>query len=113
MRGENFVYFATISGFFIGIIFAILNNLSFFNFLFATFLITAIFYLISLATVAFFIKFVNIRQIVFFNKNQVDEILDMQIKDLEKCEDFIIESFNFIKKIEEEELKIIKEHKNV
>ena len=113
MKGENFIYFATISGFFIGIIFAILNNLDFFNFLFATFLITAVFYAVSLGSVSFFIKFLNVKQVVFFNKNQVDEILDVQIKDLEKCENFIIQSYNFIKQIEEEELKIIKKNKNV
>ena len=113
MRGENFIYFASVSGFFIGIIFSILKGLDFFDFLFATFLVTAIFYLVSLAGVSFFIKFLNIRQIAFFNKHQVDEILDVQIKELEKCEDFIIQSYDFIKKIEEEELEIIRKSRNV
>ncbi len=113
MRGENFIYFATISGFFIGIIFSILNNFGFFNFLFATFLTTAVFYIIALASVSFFIKFLNIRQIVYFDKKQIDEILDVQIKSLEKNEDYINENYEFIKLIEEEELQIIRKKKNV
>ncbi len=113
MRGENFIYFASVSGFFIGIIFSILKDFDFFDFLFATFLITTLFYVVSLASVSFFIKYLNIKQIVFFNKHQVDEILDVQIKELEKCEDFIIQSYDFIKKIEEEELEIIRKKKNV
>jgi len=113
MRGENFIYFSTISGFFIGIIFSILKGLDVFNFLFATFLVTAIFYIVSLGSVSFFIKFLNIRQIIYFNKYEVDEILDVQIKSLENSEDFIMENYNFIKKIEEEELEIIKKSKHV
>ena len=113
MRGENFIYFASVSGFFIGIIFSILKGFDFFDFLMATFLVTAIFYLVSLASVSFFVKYLNIKQIVFFNKHQVDEILDVQIKELEKCEDFIIQSYDFIKKIEEEELEIIRKSRNV
>ena len=112
MRGENFIYFSVISGFFIGIIFSILKGFDVFEFLFATFTITAIFYVVALASVSFFIKFLDIKQIIFFNKHEIDEILDMQIKSLEKKEDFIMESYEFIKQIEEEELKIIKKLKN-
>jgi len=112
MRGENFIYFSVISGFFIGIIFSILKGLDVFEFLMATFLITAVFYLISLASVSFFIKFLNIKQIVYFNKYEMDEILDMQIKNLEKNENYIMENYEFIKKIEEEELEIIRKNKN-
>lgn len=112
MRGENFIYFAIISGFFIGVIFSILKGFDVFDFLFATFLIMALFYIISLASVSFFIKFLDIRQIVFFDKKEVDEILDMQIKTLEKNEEFIMENYEFIKEIEEEELKIIRKIKN-
>ena len=113
MRGENFIYFSVISGFFIGIIFSILKELDVFDFLFATFLITALFYLVSLASVSFFVKFLDIKQIVFLNKQEIDEILDIQIKTLEKKEDFIMESYEFIKQIEEEELEIIRKLKNV
>ncbi len=108
MRGENFIFFLASSGFFVGIIFSILHNLDFDEFLYATFMITAVFYLLGLATVTFFIKFLDIKRIIYFNKHEIDEILDVQIKELEKKEDFILESYEFIKKIEEEEIKIAK-----
>jgi len=108
MRGENFIFFLASSGFFVGIIFSILHNLDFDKFLYATLLITALFYLLGLATVTFFIKFLDIKRIIYFNKHEIDEILDIQIKELEKKEDFILESYEFIKKIEEEEIKIAK-----
>jgi len=108
MRGENFIFFLASSGFFVGIIFSILHNLDFDEFLYATLLITALFYLLGLATVTFFIKFLDIKKIIYFNKHEIDEILDIQIKELEKKEDFILESYEFIKKIEEEEIKIAK-----
>jgi len=108
MRGENFIFFLASSGFFVGIIFSILHNLDFDKFLYATFMITALFYLLGLATVTFFIKFLDIKRIIYFNKHEIDEILDIQIKELEKKEDFILESYEFIKKIEEEEIKIAK-----
>jgi len=108
MRGENFIFFLASSGFFIGIIFSILHNLSFQEFLYATFLITAVFYLLGLGSVTFFIKYVDIKKIMYFNKHEIDDILDVQIKELEKKEDFILESYEFIKKIEEEEINIAK-----
>ena len=112
MRGENFIYFATVSGFFIGIIFSILKDLGVFDFLFATFLITALFYLISLGTVSFFIKFLDIKKIIFFDKYSLDEVLDVQIKELEKREDFIYQNYQFLKEIEKEELDFIRKRKN-
>jgi len=108
MRGENFIFFLASSGFFIGIIFSILHNLDFQEFLYATILITAVFYLLGLASVTFFIKFLDIKKIIYFNKHEIDQILDVQIKELEKKEDFILESYEFIKQIEEEELKLLK-----
>ncbi len=111
MRGENFIYFATVSGFFIGVIFSILNELSIDSFLFATIMITLVFYLVALSSVAFYIKYVDVKKVVYLNKKEIDTILDSQIKELEKKEDFIIESYEFIKKIEQEELEIFKKSK--
>ena len=112
MRGENFIYFSIVSGFFIGVIFAILKDFDIFHFVFTVFLITAIFYIIALGSVSFFVKYLDVRQIVFFNKLEIDEVLDIQIKELEKKEEFIYESYEFIKKIEEEEIKFLKKRKN-
>jgi len=108
MRGENFIFFLASSGFFIGIIFSVLHNLDFEQFLYATVLITAVFYLLGLASVTFFIKFLDIKKIIYFNKHEIDQILDVQIKELEKKEDFILESYEFIKQVEEEEVKLLK-----
>ena len=113
MRGENFIYFAVVSGFFIGVIYAIFRGFEVFYFLFTVFLITALFYLIALGAVAFFVKYLDIREIVFFDKMEIDEVLDVQIKELEKREEFIYKSYEFIKQIEEEEIKFIKKKKNV
>ena len=113
MREENFIYFSVVSGFFMGIIYAILKGFDFIHFLFAVFLITALFYIISLAAVSSFIKYLNIKQIVFFDKAEIDGVLDVQIKELEKRERLIYESYEFIKKIEEEEMEFIKKKKNV
>jgi L-asparagine transporter-like permease len=111
MRGENFIYFATVSGFFIGVIFSILKEFDVIDFIFATIIITLLFYLVALGSVALFIKFLDIRQFIFFNKQEIDSILDSQIKELEKKEDFIFESYKFIKAIEEEELEYLRKNK--
>jgi len=113
MRGENFIYFSVVSGFFMGIVYSILKGFDFFYFLFAVFLITSLFYLISLAAVSFFLKYLDIKKIVFFDKIEIDSVLDVQIKELEKREEFIYESYEFIKKIEEEEMEFLKKKKNV
>ena len=112
MKGLNFIYFATSSGFFIGIIYSIWKGLDFFYFLFTTFLLTAIFFLIAQASVAFFIKYLDVKNIVFFDKKSIDEILNVQIKELEKNEEFIYENYEFIKEVEREELEIIKKRIN-
>jgi len=108
MRGENFIFFLASSGFFIGIVFSILHDLDFQNFIYATVLITVVFYLLGLAGVTFFIKYLDIKKIMYLDKHEIDTILDVQIKELEKKEDFIHESYEFIKRIEEEEIQILK-----
>ena len=111
MRSENFIYFATVSGFFIGIIFSILKNLNFEEFIYMTLLTTLIFYLIALATISLYIKYVDPKKIVFFNKSELDNVIDVQISEMEKKEDFILDSFEFIRQIEKEELEMIKKNK--
>ena len=111
MSGENFIYFGAVSGFFVGIVFGVLKGFEPFDFLVVTLLMSGIFYLISLASVTFFTKYVDIKQMVYFNKHEIDAILENQIKELEKKEDFILESYEFIKKIEQEELDLIKSKK--
>jgi len=111
MRAENFIYFATVSGFFIGISFSILKSFDAVEFISATFMVTALFYLVALGSVAFYIKYIDVKQVIYLDKKEVDHILDIQIAELEKREDFILESYEFIKKIEEEELEYLKKTK--
>ena len=108
MRGENFIFFLASSGFFIGIIFSILHDFDVDKFIFVTLLITSLFYLLGLGSVTFFIKYLDLKKMIFFDKEGIDQILDIQIKELEKKEDFILESYEFIKQIEKEELQILK-----
>jgi hypothetical protein len=111
MRGENFIYFSVVSGFFAGLIFALFKSHGVFEFLIEIALITMIFYLIALASVALFLKNIDIKRIIFFNKAEAEEILDVQIKELEKKENFILESYEFIKQIEQEEMEIIRKNR--
>jgi hypothetical protein len=108
MRAENFIYFSTVSGFFISIIFGILKDFDAFNFFWFVVIVTSIFYIVSLASIAFFIKYTSFSKFILFNKYEVEEIVDSQIKELEKKENFIYENYDFLKKIEEEELKFLK-----
>jgi ABC-type sugar transport system permease subunit len=108
MRAENFIYFSTVSGFFISIVFGILKDFDVFHFLGFVFTITFLFYIISLASSAFFIKYSKTSKFIMFNKYDVEKIVNSQIKELEKKENFIYENYEFLKKLEEEELKILK-----
>jgi hypothetical protein len=112
MRAENFIYFSTVSGFFISVIFGILKDFDAFDFLWFVIIITSIFYILSLGSIAFFVKYSSVSKFILFNKYEIEQIANTQIKELEKKEDFIYENYEFIKKFEEEELKIIK-NKNV
>ncbi len=104
MRGENFIYFLSVSGFFLGIIFGILKELDIKAFLYSIFLLTALFYIVGLGVVTFFIKYLDIKKIIYLDKKEIDSILDIQIKELEKKEDFIYESYEFIKKIKNDRI---------
>jgi len=108
MRAENFIYFATVSGFFISILFGIIKDFDAFNLLFAVVFITSLFYIVALASISFFIKYTTFKQNVFFNKEEVEMVVDTQIKELEKKENFIYENYKFLKKFEAEEYKILK-----
>ncbi|WP_024791729.1 hypothetical protein [Lebetimonas sp. JS138] len=108
MKAENFIYFSTVSGFFISIIFGILKGFDAFNFLWFVIITTSAFYILSLASVSFFIKYTMLSKYIIFNKNEIEKIVNSQIKELEKKEDIIYENYKFLKKFEEEELKILK-----
>ncbi len=112
MRAENFVYFATVSGFFIGMMFSVINDFSIWQSIFATIIITLLFYIIALGSVAFYIKFYDIKKQLFLNVKEIEEVIDVQINELEKYEDFIFESYKFIEEVEKEELELLRKNKS-
>jgi hypothetical protein len=88
MLGENFVYFITVQGFFVGIIFGILKSLDAEGLIIYTFFITAFFYLFSHIIVAFYFKTINGR-VYFFPKELHEKDLDMFIIEINKKEKLI------------------------
>jgi len=64
MLGENFVYFFTVQGFFIGIIFGILKSFDAQGLLVYTFFITIFFYLFSHVIIAFYYRTITGKRII-------------------------------------------------
>ncbi len=85
MRVENFIYFFTICGFFIGLIFSIVNFIDPFNILFYTFLITLFFYLLIHLSIANFLDIKNLSKNIF-DKSKYEEVSDYFIFELENRE---------------------------
>ncbi len=107
-RSENFIYFLSVSGFFVGIIFAIFQGFDPIDFLYSVIVSFTIFYIIALASTSFFIKYLSVKNIFHLDKANLEKTIDFQINELDKKEDLIREAYYFIRKIEEEELTIYK-----
>ncbi len=85
MRIENFIYFFTICGFFIGLIFSIINFNEPGNILFYTFIITLFFYLLIHLAIANFLDIKSLSKKIF-NKEKYEEVSDYFIYELENRE---------------------------
>ena len=85
MLGENFVYFFTVQGFFVGIIFGILKSFDAEGLLVYTFFITTFFYLFSHIIIAMYFKTLNAKG-QFFPKDKHERELDMFVKEINKRE---------------------------
>jgi hypothetical protein len=107
-RSENFIYFLSVNGFFIGLIFAIMQGLEPIDFIMAVIIVFTIFYMIAVASTGFFIKYLTIKNMFYLDKDGLEKTIDSQIEELDKKEDIIREAYYFIKKLEEEELDIYK-----
>jgi len=81
MLGENFVYFITVQGFFVGIIFGILKSLNAEGLIVYTFFITAFFYLFSHIIVAFYFRTI-IGKVYSFPKDVHEKNLDMFVSEI-------------------------------
>lgn len=88
MLGENFVYFFTVQGFFVGIIFGILKSFDANGLFIYTFLITTFFYLFSHVIIALYYKTLT-AQGYKFPKDTHEKDLDYFVKEINKRERLI------------------------
>ena len=88
MLGENFVYFFTVQGFFIGIIFGVLKSFDAEGLLVYTFFITTFFYLFSHVIIALYFKTVTAKT-YHFPKDLHEKELDLFVKEINKREKLI------------------------
>ena len=88
MLGENFVYFFTVQGFFVGVIFGILKSFDASGLFTYTFLITVFFYLFSHIIIAFYYKTLTARS-YRFPRDAHEKELDLFVKEINKREKLI------------------------
>jgi len=88
MLGENFVYFFTVQGFFIGIIFGILKSFDAEGLLVYTFFITIFFYLFSHVIIALYYRTIT-GKAYNFPKDIHEKQLDVFVKEINKREKLI------------------------
>jgi hypothetical protein len=88
MLGENFVYFFTVQGFFVGIIFGILKSFDAEGLLVYTFLITTFFYLFSHIIIAMYFKTITAKS-YYFPRDIHEKELDLFVKEINKREKLI------------------------
>lgn len=88
MLGENFVYFFTVQGFFMGIIFGILKSFDAEGLLLYTFFITTFFYLFSHVIIAFYFKTLTVKA-YYFPKDVHEKELDLFVQEINKREKLI------------------------
>lgn len=88
MLGENFVYFFTVQGFFVGIIFGVLKSFDAEGLFVYTFLITVFFYLFSHVIIAFYYRTITAKGYLF-PKDAHEKDLDMFVKEINKREKLI------------------------
>ena len=88
MLGENFVYFFTVQGFFVGIIFGVLKSFDAEGLFVYTFLITIFFYLFSHIIIALYYRTINAKAYLF-PKEDHERDLDHFVKEINKREKLI------------------------
>ncbi len=104
MLGENFVYFFTVQGFFIGIIFGVLKSFDAEGLLLYTFFITTFFYLFSHVIIAFYFKTIALKTYMF-PKDIHERHLDIFVEEIDRREKLIDSAM----KITDEAIKVNKE----
>ncbi len=99
MKVENFIYFVTVCGFFIGLIFSIINFNDPMYILFYTLLITLFFYLLIHLSIASFLDIKTLSKNIF-DKDRYEEVSDYFIFELENREKKINSLVNVIENID-------------
>ncbi|MBU1659704.1 hypothetical protein KKG72_11745 [bacterium] len=106
MFGENFVYFFTVQGFFIGIIFGILKSFDAEGLFIYTFLITTFFYLFSHVIIALYFRTITVKAYLF-PKDLHEKDLDLFVREINKREKLI----DSVSKMTDEAMKMNSEDK--
>ncbi len=88
MLGENFVYFFTVQGFFVGIIFGVLKSFDASGLFLYTFFITVFFYLFSHIIIALYYQTLTARSYKF-PRDEHERELDYYVKEINKREKLI------------------------
>ena len=88
MLGENFVYFFTVQGFFVGIIFGVLKSFDAEGLLLYTFFITTFFYLFAHIIIALYFRTITSKAYLF-PKDLHEKELDVFVKEINKREKLI------------------------
>ncbi len=88
MLSENFIYFFTVQGFFVGIIFGLLKSFDAMGLLSYTLIITAFFYLFGHIIIGFYYRTMNIKS-YYFPKELHEKELDMFVHEIKKREQII------------------------
>lgn len=107
MLGENFVYFFTVQGFFVGIIFGVLKSFDAEGLLLYTFFITTFFYLFSHVIIAFYFNTIAIKTYLF-PKEVHEKHLDIFVEEIDRREKLIDSAM----RITDEAIKVNKEMDN-
>ena len=68
-RSDNFIYFLSVSGFFVGVVFAIMKGFEPFEFIFCVIVVFVMFYIIAVASTGFFIKYLGIKNLFYLDKD--------------------------------------------
>jgi hypothetical protein len=102
VRTENFIYFLTVCGFFIGLLFSLLSDIESIKMVWSTIAITVVFYILSLAASGYFIKVSELRTAYTLGQDVYDMQLSKAINQIERRESFLRDSQRYIRDLEEE-----------
>lgn len=102
VKTENFIYFLTVCGFFIGLIFSVLTHTNPIYIVWITIAVTMFFYIVSLASSGYFIKHSHTKKTYELKTEVYDIELNKAISQIRKRERFLRDSQRYIRELERE-----------